>query len=354
MPVILKSALHESGDSHEVTLFQEGGELTIAGEVVADFLETADFTQVFEHPEAEPYVITVVDETDENVFEEVLPGTVALRLIDEVDMAEMFLHYLDLIGENALAEDASLEAKTKLAVFENLLLKPLDEKYKRGAFRQMRRAEGGAQGRNSQVNMMLGAMLKKGEIKRAKKSGGGYKGGDYEKGGRYKSGATKAGKAKAKQVSRRMQSKNLRGKASSSSKRAARRGRALAASVGMEEGFLFGFGETFHGSGFQVGVKPDAEVEFSEAELSDLLTTYAEGYTGMVKAKGRRGMKLAEKVEESAEGSESKRDLSGLDESSPRVPIGVASLSEGAGIAARVVGVLSGPKPAKKLDEATR
>lgn len=345
MPVLLTNQLHESGSTRsEVSLFAESGELTVAGEVVSHFLETANFDAVFEHPEAAPYVITVVDEADENVTEDVLPGRVALRVIDEDDLAGMFLHYLDILGENASAEDAPLEEKAKLAVFENALLKPLNERYKKGAFRQIRKQKGGAE----LVNRMLGAMLQKGEIKRSG-AGSGYRGGDYERTGRY--GGPERKSVKQKRMRIRKQSAGKIRQSQARTRAARKRSRALAASVGMEESFLFGFGESYGGAAFQVGVKPDAEIEFSEAELADLTKTFSEGYANMAKVQGRRGVKLAEKKDESTDGNGD--TLRALHEGAQPVPVGVASLSEGAGIAARTMAVLGGPKK-KPLDEAAK
>jgi hypothetical protein len=363
MPVLLtESAGSPRGTKPvELPLFDESGEPTLAGQVVADFLESADFSHVFEHPEMSPFIITVVDEDDESIEEQVLPGNVALRVIDENDLGTMFAHYLDALGENVLAagEDAVLEDKAKLTLFENALLKPLNERFKRGAFRQMRKAEGGAKGRGSQVNMMLGAMLAKGEIKRAKSPGSGYKGGDYEKGSRYKSGATKAATQKGKQVARRMKAKNLRGKMSAGSKRAARRGRALAASVGMEESFLFGHGTPFNGAVFQVGTVAEAEIEFSEAEVGQLKKRFP-CYEGLKTTPGRKGLRVvAEDAEVEGEGSDAGHGLrESLDEShgAPFAgAVGSPSLSESANIAAGVGRVMGwARKPASALDESAK
>lgn len=349
MPVLLTNTLHESGTTRsDVSLFAESGELTVAGEVVAHFLETADFSEVFDHPEVAPYVINVVAEDDESISEEIVPGTVALRVLDETDLGAMFLHYLDILGENASTDEATLDDKTKLAVFENALLKPLNEKYARGAFRKIHKTKGGPE----LVNRMIGAIMNKGEIKRAGK-GKGYRGGDYERTGRYNGPERKATKTKRMRI-RKQSSAKIR--ASMSRTRGARkRAKALAASVGMEESFLFGFGETYGGAMFQVGTKPDAEIEFTEGELDTLLKTFSPCYEGMVKVKGRRGMKLSETAAANEGSNETREALMNLHEGAQLAPIGVASLSEGAGIAARVVGVMGGPrKPATTLDEAKR
>lgn len=359
MPTVLTESALSVTESKpaEIPLFDESGELTIAGTVVAEFLETADFSRLFAHPAVRPYVISVVDEDDESIEEEVIPGSIALKVIDEGDLAAMFLGYLDMVGENAMLDGAPLDERAKLAVFENAWLKPLDERFKRGAFRAMRKAEGGARGRNSRVNMMLGAMIAKGEIKRAKSPGGGYKGGDYEKGGRYKTGATKAATQKGKQVSRRMKAKNLRGKMSAGSKRAARRGRALAASVGMEESFIFGHGVPVNGAHFEVDARQDAEIVFNESEFSALKTRFHPCYEAMKPTKVGNGLSFSDEVAEDgaeAEGTnESTFDRFGAAPFANAA--GSPSLSEGAEIASSVGRVMGfARKPSKPLTETAK
>lgn len=332
MPVILpkRSRLIEAEEG-ELALFNEDGEPTLAGEVVADFLEHADFSAVFEHPEAQKYIIHLVegDGDDETVVEEVLPGEVAVQLVDEADLVEMFLHYLDVLGEHALAEDAPMEEKARLAVFERHLL---DERYRRGAFRKIRAAEGGAQGRNSQTNMMLGAMLAKGEIKRTK-PGKGYKGGDYTKGSRYRSGATKSAKAKGKRIARRMRAKNMRAKKSSARRRAGRRGRQLAASIGMEEGFVFGEGVPYRGALFAVDTDPRAIIEFTDEELADL----CERYDVFSIDEMKKGCDGAKRTSTDGEDDEEGYDETVSEASMFATGIGTAPLNEGPSLARRMM-----------------
>lgn len=265
MPIQLVEDRHEETRDEQaarLALFDESGELTLAGSVVLEFLEHADFDAVFEHPEAKSYIVARTDEQmeEEGAGGDYLPGDVVVQLVDEDDLASMFGHYLSILHERATAEDAPLDEKARWAVFAPLFpdIDGLDEKFKRGAFRKLRKTKGG----EDLVNDMLGAMQAKGVVKRSKKSGGGYKGGDWEKGPKYKTGGTAQSKRKAKAIARKKKAKRkqrvMKGKA------ARRKAAALAASVGMEEAadFVFGEGIPFEGCLFQVGTKDDAKVVF--------------------------------------------------------------------------------------------
>lgn len=343
MPVVLRkqTRLDESEHQEELALFNEDGELTLAGEVVADFLEHADFSNAFDHTEAANYLFVVEDEDDAEVEEEMLPGVVARQLIDEDDLAEMFLHYLDILGERASAEDAPLEDRARLAVFESLLL---DERFRRGAFRKARSAEGGATGMNSTVNRMLGAMLQKGVLKRAKKPGAGYKGGDYTKGPRYRTGGTKATKRKAKAIARRKKAKVSRAKKGTASRKAGRKLRALAASIGMEEGFVFGEGVPYGGALFAVDVNPDAVVEFTDEAYADLCSAF-DVFTLEERKKGAFGKKKSKSYDDEEGDEDEGADDADEGKTEPNVAeagtfasaVGRPALSEGASIARSVM-----------------
>jgi len=317
MPVILKhTRLDESEhNTGALSLFNEDGELTLAGEVVSDFLEHADFSSVFEHSEAENYLIVVEDADDSEVFEEVLPGEVVAQIIDEDDLSAMFMHFLDTLGEHAQGEDASLEDKARLAVFEAAFL---DEKFKRGAFRRAHKSGSGP------INRMLGEMLAKSEVKRAKSATK-----ISETVGRHKK--------KAKLVERGQKSRRGRKKLAS-----------LAASVGMGEGFVFGDGVPFHGAIFAVGANHDAVVEFDEDEL-DVLCGRFDVYSLEEMGKysnGKNGEKNGKKNDKNGKKNGGEED--DYDESGSF--IGRPSLSEGASIARSVMRV-SGTLPKKQLDD---
>lgn len=154
MPIELKPKTSTNEAAPEETqglmLFNEDGELTLAGETVADFLSSADFSAVVESEHAAPFLSNpaVTDEdpyatdedeedldgedvegdedeesaadesTDEDEEAEIaLPGAVAARLVDESDLVDMFGYYLDQLAER---KEPTLQEQATLAVFENL------------------------------------------------------------------------------------------------------------------------------------------------------------------------------------------------------------------------------------------
>lgn len=347
MPVLLtESASAPRGKAPvELSLFDESGEPTLAGQVVADFLESADFSSLFSHPEAKPYIITVVDEADENVSEEVLPGSIALRLIDEKDLSEMFLHYLDLLGENASGEDANLDEKAKLAVFVNHFLKPMNEAWKKGAFKKL-----AASGQGAKVHRMFNGMISKGDIKHTK-SGRGYKGGDWTRAGRYgqaekqghKSTRMRIRKSKAGQIKRTMNAE----------RKGRSRAKSLAASVGMEEGLLFGFGTPYSGATFLVSANPDAVVEFAEGEFDAIQKRYAPMFENVKLVKGVKGMRFNEAEAKDEESNDDKNESAGQINAPFALGVGAPTLSESADIACRVGNVMGfGKKKPTSMNEA--
>lgn len=342
MPVTVLSAqtADEGVNDKSFNVFDEQGGLTLLGSVVVEFLERADFSALFEHPEAAAFIYPAIDEDGNEA--ECMPSSVAADLVDEDDFAETFGLYVERFVEN-VDETSPLEMRAQAAS-----LKPVLEAYKRGSFRRMRKAEGGAQGRDSTVNMMLGAMKAKGEIKRVK-PGTGYKGGDYAKAGRYGKGPTKAAKTKGKQVAKRNMAKNKRAKASTSRRAASRVGRQLAASIGMEEGLLFGQAVPYGGMMFSIAPDYDRTVTMTDEALDDVIKSYGEFYEDeqldeMRKrkgkgAKGRFGKaKPAADDEEGDDMEESDQsDLTGIGSHLEHVT-GPREVSEGAGMAARALG----------------
>lgn len=156
MPIELKPKTSTNEAAPEETqglmLFNEDGDLTLAGETVADFLASADFSAVVESEHAAPFLTNpaVTDEdpyaTDESEDDDdedddvegdedeesnadestdesdeeaeiALPGAVAARLVDESDLVDMFGYYLDQLAER---EDPTLQEQATLAVFESL------------------------------------------------------------------------------------------------------------------------------------------------------------------------------------------------------------------------------------------
>jgi hypothetical protein len=142
--------------------------LTLEAEVISDFLTCTDFSEIFEHPEIDKYTTSIKQENEEGDSEtiEVIPGDVALQLVDEDDLTQMFLQYVDALPEETLEDVAKKTAISNL----------LDEKFKKGTFKKVHKVKGGKQ----LVNKMIGAMLAKKAIKR--------NGSKYAKGKAYGSG----------------------------------------------------------------------------------------------------------------------------------------------------------------------
>jgi hypothetical protein len=174
------------GQDFNPTDFIHNDELTLEAEVMSDFLACADFSAIFEHPEAEAHIQTITQEDEEGNTEpiDVIPGDVALQLIDEDDMLEMFVEYVDSLPSETLEDVARKTAIAQL----------LDEKFKKGTFKKVHKVKGGP----ALVNKMIGAMMSKKAIKRDGKK--------YAKGAAYGGGtgaekkiiAKKYKKAKAK------------------------------------------------------------------------------------------------------------------------------------------------------------
>jgi uncharacterized protein YbaR (Trm112 family) len=155
-PKSSKQEEERTSAERSLLLFTESGELTLAGQTIADFLETVDFEDVTTSPEAEAFLfnpdVTADDpyadlaeegdeedgdeekvaadaddeeeddeeeedddeDADESAPQVVLPGEVAARLADMDDLSEMFGFYLDKLGEK---DELTLSEKATLAVF---------------------------------------------------------------------------------------------------------------------------------------------------------------------------------------------------------------------------------------------
>ncbi len=202
MPIIITNEpaapLHEA--ETDSLLLRTDGRLTLEGQVIADFLESVDFEEAFEALgeviEAETIKLSekdgeIVEGEGEDTEIETLDGEAIAEALDEDDLATMFEHYVDNLPE-ATIEDKAMKAAGLSLISEERL-----DEFQKGAFRKMGK-KGGA-GR-ALVNRMLGAMIAKQVIKRAKAKGpgtprkgqsgftgqgghkgAGYKGGDYDK-----------------------------------------------------------------------------------------------------------------------------------------------------------------------------
>jgi len=194
------------------SLFDENNEFTLEGETIYNFLMEVDFSDLFDDEEIrdaglidedEILLMKADDETietddeekaDVGVMEvESIDGDVAVELIDMEDLVEMFYWWLENEHPNE-----TLEERASIALFldtedgdEDDEDGEVDERFKKGSFRKIRKRKGGV----AVVNAMLGAMLNKEIITRAKGgSGKGYKKGDYDKNPKgYKKGGTAAG-----------------------------------------------------------------------------------------------------------------------------------------------------------------
>lgn len=203
MPVILSAAATPAHEAEDVSalLFREDGRLTLEGQVIASFVESVDLEAAFESladiATVETIKLTesetgdVVEGEGEDTEVECLDGEDVAEAVDADDLFSMFEHYAHALPEATIEEKAYKAAALSLIDEEAL------EEYAKGEFRKM--VKKGAAGK-ALVNRMLGAMIAKQVIKRAKaknpgtprkgasgftgqggQKGAGYKGGDYEK-----------------------------------------------------------------------------------------------------------------------------------------------------------------------------
>ncbi len=254
MPVKL---IHESVDPQDVDMLTAEGELTLEAQIVADFLAHADFSAVFDHPNAAPHIATraadgnvtvgeqadaelarsvlseLAEDADADDEVQVMDAEVALGMVDEDDLTSMLAHFVETLPES------TLEDKARLAAAANLF--GLDE-FARGSFRKIRRRPGGG----ALVARMLGAMMQKGLISRSKKAGGGYKSGDYTRTANYKTGPKKGNLQKVARYKKANQAKIKK------SARMAKRAKKV------KEGYepaIFGLNAPVDGQAFEVSVR---------------------------------------------------------------------------------------------------
>ncbi len=202
MPIIITAeAKAPIAETDVESLLVRGDRLTLEGQVVADFLESVDFEDAFEHlAEAAETETIKLSEADGEVVEgaadgvdtevEVIDGEDLAESIDVDDLCQMFEHYVDGLPEASIEEKAYKAAALSLVGEDRL------EEFQKGTFRKMGKTGAG----RALVNRMLGAMIAKQVIKRAKSKGpgtprkgssgftgqggakgAGYKGGDYDK-----------------------------------------------------------------------------------------------------------------------------------------------------------------------------
>lgn len=292
MPVKL---IHEAAvEADDNDLLTTNGELTLEAETVSDFLTHADFSAVFAHPAVAENISTIEDgkiafgknvdqeahraamsmdesdDGDEGAWQ-VISLEDALRVIDENDLEQMFLHYVDSLPED------TLEDRARRAAIANAY--GLDE-FKKGAFKKIR-----ARGKPGMalVQRMLGAMKQKGLIKRAADAGSGYTGGDWTKTPQYKTGPKKAVKAKIAKFKKANVAKLK--KAAAAAKAAKKKGPKMKKeSVGNYEDFdvtnlpLFGLSVPMDGAAFEVSTVGAANVgESTEGSAPAKAAVLSEG-----------------------------------------------------------------------------
>lgn len=181
----------------------ENGSPTLAGQVIGLFLESVEFDallddeDVAEHIDVAEATLKGADDADEvEIVEagaeggelsviESLDGDIAADFVDMDDMTSMFEHFAVNLPEGTV-EERVLKATALELLGEGFDLKALDEAsiFKKGDFRKIHKGTvktpGGKTG-PALINRMLGAMMKKEAITRAKAPGKGYKSGDYQK-----------------------------------------------------------------------------------------------------------------------------------------------------------------------------
>jgi hypothetical protein len=203
MPIEIHKNVAEMSVTDIDKLILENGSLTLIGQVLTAFLESVEFddliddADVKEFVEVEEAAVKSVQGSDDlEVVEadadgselcliETLPGDVAEAFIDIDDLVNMFEHFVTHMEETT-TQDRILKAAALELLGEGYDLKNLEEAsvFKKGDFRKIRsgtlKTPNGKTGPEL-INRMLGAMLKKEAIKRAKAPGAGYKRGDYDK-----------------------------------------------------------------------------------------------------------------------------------------------------------------------------
>jgi hypothetical protein len=211
MPVVMESV---SGvEQADASLLGADGNMTVEARIVEAFVSALDFNALFEDAEIKPYVTTeegyCVESEDGEFVEaaegdegavlcviESISGDVAHLLMDEDDLANMYADHAANLPSDTLAEATTREIALNLADLGRLEALEEAGPWKKGSFRKVHKGKGGPK----KVNDMLGAMIAKGVIKRAKAKGPGtprkdrpgftnqggvkgqgYKGGDYDK-----------------------------------------------------------------------------------------------------------------------------------------------------------------------------
>jgi len=310
MPIELKPKSSAREAAYEETqglmLFNEDGELTLAGETIADFLSTADFSAVTESEEALPFLSNPdateddpyvgldeakkkkkkkddekdeddedfdedfdeakkkkkskkkddeKDEDDEEIAEVVLPGAVAARLVDADDLTEMFGYYLDQLAEN---EDPSLQEQATLAVFadyRDVLEGGIDEDSREEVSKLLLSvlSEGVVYDAAEEIDERI---MTKGARRKAKKIRN-----------RPKSGSRRAELKKRRRIEGRGAKKMKIGR---QHKMRSRRKQSRIKQLARESAdgtLVFGLGDGINGAQLRIGLSESPNLEFTDAQL---------------------------------------------------------------------------------------
>jgi hypothetical protein len=211
MPIEITNAHIDEAQDVLPEIQNADGSLTLVGRVLEAFLESVDMSDLMDDEDAAEYIETsdafmkqkddslvVCEEKDEGAEQysvEEMAGDVVSAIIDEDDLGAMFEYFAKHLPESTTEERVFKAAAMEL-IGEGEVIDEVST-FKKGDFRKIRtgakKTTGGKTG-PALVNRMLGAMLRKEAITRAKNGPGrGYKAGDYDKNPAGYGQGTKAG-----------------------------------------------------------------------------------------------------------------------------------------------------------------
>lgn len=219
MPIVITAPVHkDTEESVSAHLVDKDGKPTLQAEVIERFIDDVDFDDVFEALLADPETKGVIEsaegwikfDAELNCFVEAekgeegavlgtietLTGDVLAETVDMDDMANMFDFHM--VNEH---DHDSLQGKLEATMFDYGKDESSLDEFNKGDFKKVHKGALKTTGGTgpAMVNRMLGAMIAKQAIKRAKASspgtpkakggfsdqggqkGAGYRGGDYEK-----------------------------------------------------------------------------------------------------------------------------------------------------------------------------
>lgn len=195
MPIVISAETVNGTDESVAAFLEQDGKPTLQGEVLRRFLDEVDYDPLFEALLADEDGKSLVETTEgfakwdkelgcfvecdeddegaEKVEIQTVDGDVVAEVIDMEDLETMFEYHM--VNEH---DRESLQGRLEASIFgyHEMSEEELEE-FKKGDFRRIHK-----QGGKALVNRMLGAMLNKEAIQRAKQGpGSGYRSGDYDK-----------------------------------------------------------------------------------------------------------------------------------------------------------------------------